>query len=208
MSKSSRDTFLIEMYSQLMNDINRHIIVVWQSIATLVAAIAALGLVEKGVIPLSIAVSLILLVATWLLLHVIDASYWYNRNLAMIANIERQFLKDTDKNEIHYYFTKHRPNNAMISHLKIQRLLALAVAALVLVFHFTVDILPAIQNSCIFELSILNLFPYIIALLSTLYCIKFQGKKNNNYLEFLANSPGREMDETGIEFGSGHGFSN
>jgi hypothetical protein len=32
-------------------------------------------------------------------------SYWYNRNLVIIANIERQFL---GRKEIHYYFGKHR----------------------------------------------------------------------------------------------------
>ena len=47
-----RDHFLIAMYSELMNDINRHIIVVWQSIATLIAAVAAFSLVGDGILSL------------------------------------------------------------------------------------------------------------------------------------------------------------
>ena len=112
-----RDQFLIEMYKQMMNDINRHILVVWQSIATLVAAFAVFALVEKKVITLDIATSIIVLLCAWLCVHLLDASYWYNRNLAIIANIERQFLMTSDLRDIHHYFGSHRPGNRMIKHL-------------------------------------------------------------------------------------------
>ena len=52
--------------------------------------------------------------------NLIDSSYWYNRNLVIIANIERQFLELKDLKEIHYYFGAHRPKNKMITHLKVQ----------------------------------------------------------------------------------------
>jgi hypothetical protein len=54
-------------------------------------------------------------------------SYWYNRNLVIIANIERQFL---GRKEIHYYFGKHRKKSAMITHLKIQYARGLGIATL------------------------------------------------------------------------------
>ena len=75
----------------MMNDINRHILVVWQSIATLVAAFAGFTLVEKQMITLDLATSILILLCAWLCLHLLDASYWYNRNLGIIANIECQF---------------------------------------------------------------------------------------------------------------------
>ncbi len=91
--EKARSDFLIAMYNQLMNDINRHIVVVWQSVTALLGAFAAWALVEKQVISLDFAVTLIVVLAIWVIAHVYDAAYWYNRNLVMIANIERQFQK-------------------------------------------------------------------------------------------------------------------
>lgn len=88
-SEKARSDFLIAMYNQLMGDINRHIVVVWQSVTTLVGAFAAWSLVEKNVISLDIAVTLIVGLSAWVLAHVYDAAYWYNRNLVIIANIEK-----------------------------------------------------------------------------------------------------------------------
>jgi hypothetical protein len=199
-----RDQFLVAMYNQLMNDINRHIIVIWQSIGTLIAAIAAFTLVRDNVIPLDIACSIVLITCVWLIAHVYDASYWYNRNLVMIANIERQFLRRTDLREIHYYFGKHRPEGAMISHLRIQRGLALAIATLVLIFHFLKVILPIWQSSVKFD--VLNTAPWIIAIGGIVIWIQSIISNRTKYSEFLRNSPGADIDTSGIEYHSGHGF--
>jgi hypothetical protein len=142
----ARSDFLIAMYNQLMADINRHIVVVWQSVTVLVGAFAAWSLIEKNIISLDVAATLIVIIAVWVLAHVYDASYWYNRNLVMIANIERQFLRQTDLKEIHYYWGKHRGANAMIRHLKLQGALALGVAGLVLVIQFSHTILPLLPK--------------------------------------------------------------
>ncbi len=103
-----RDEFLLHMYDQMFNDINTHILVVWQSVGVLVGAFAIFALTEKQIITLDIAAALIVLLAAWLIGHIYDASYWYNRNLVIIANIERQFLAAADLKEVHYYFGKHR----------------------------------------------------------------------------------------------------
>jgi hypothetical protein len=50
---------------------------------------------------------------------VYDASYWYDRNLGIIANIERQFLTKNNLNDIQYYFAEHRPTSKMLTHLRI-----------------------------------------------------------------------------------------
>jgi hypothetical protein len=131
-----RQEFLVEMYKQLMADINRHIMVVWQSVGVLLGAFAVFASVEKKVLSPDIATSLIVLLCGWLYAHLLDASYWYNRNLAMIANIERQFLNASDLRNIHYYFGSHRSNNKMIIHLWIQTALGIGLYVLVLLFHF------------------------------------------------------------------------
>src|ERR1700733_12699076 len=94
--QKARSDFLIAMYNQMMNDINRHIIVVWQAVGVLFGAFAVLALVEKQIITMDVAASLIIILCIWVIAHVYDSSYWYNRNLVIIANIERQFLRHED----------------------------------------------------------------------------------------------------------------
>ena len=109
-----RYQFLMKMYDQLMNDINRHLSVIWQSVSVLVSSLALFALAENDIIPIDIATVVIIMLVGWFLAHLYDAEYWYNRNLVIIANIDRHFLKDSDKKDIHFYFTKHREKNELI----------------------------------------------------------------------------------------------
>lgn len=201
-----REEFLIAMYNQLMNDINRHIVVVWQSIATLIAAVATFSLVKDNILSTDIASSIVIIACIWLMAHVYDASYWYNRNLVIIANIERQFLINSDLEDIHYYFGKHRPNNSMISHLSIQKWLGVSVAMLILVSHFINTILPVMNTSA--NLHLLNLTPWIIALCGCVIWADQSVKGREKYKEFISNSPGKSVETGDVKYGVGHGFSN
>ena len=73
----------------------------------------------------------------WLLAHVFEASYWYNRNLVIIANIERQTIRTEDLKEIHYYFGKHRHIGSMIYHLRVQFVFGLLMGVLLLSYHLS-----------------------------------------------------------------------
>jgi hypothetical protein len=192
------------MYDQLFNDINRHIMVVWQSVGVLVGAFAIFALVEKKVVSLDIAASIILLLSAWLLAHLYDASYWYNRNLVMIANIERQFLNKTDLKEIHYYFGEHRPGNAMIRHLEIQFVLGIGLGLIVLLYHFVDRVLPGLSMP-ISSFDPLRAFPYILCIAAVYYLVSLKKKCIRKYNNFLKNSPGKSVDTTGISYGEGHG---
>jgi hypothetical protein len=68
--EKARSEFLIAMYNQMMNDINRHIVVVWQSVSVLVGAFAAWSLIEKKIISLDIAATLIVIITIWVIAHV------------------------------------------------------------------------------------------------------------------------------------------
>lgn len=194
--------FLIEMYRQLMADINRHIVVTWQSMAALFGTIAAFALAEKGILPIHVAVTLTVLVAFWVLWHVYDASYWYNRNLVIIANIERQFLKATDLKDVHYYFGAHRSKSAMIMHLKLQYVLAVALIALATIFHFSAYALPMIVDHS--KASFLAAFPYVTLLIGFFVTDWMRRRAIDRYQEFLTNSPGIKVDTQGITYGVGH----
>lgn len=198
-----RKEFLVHVYNQMFNDINRHILVVWQSIGTLVGAFALLSLVEKNIISLDVAAALIVLIGTWLLAHLHDAAYWYNRNLVIIANIERQFLKKQDLKQIHYYFGKHRRDNKMLTHLKIQYYLGVSLVSLVAIYHFFMRVLPGIGSPWRnFEPE--RCLPYLAFVSGFILLVYLWSKRKANYEEFLRNSPGISVDTTEVEYGDGH----
>jgi len=202
---SRRDEFLIAMYNQLMNDINRHIVIIWQSIGTLVAAAAAFGFVEKQILSIDVAASIVLATVVWMLAHIYDASHWYNRNLVIIANIERQFLLKEDLKEVHYYFGKHRPKGAMISHLRIQKNLGLSIALIVLVSLAYVRLGAVLFGTE--EFSVEMCLPWLVAAIGIWIWVLVARDSRKKYEEFLRNSPGRDVNTEGIAYEVGHGHS-
>ncbi|GAA0556128.1 hypothetical protein GCM10009098_24980 [Rheinheimera aquimaris] len=199
-----REELLLRMYDQLFNDINRHIMVVWQSVGVLVGAFAIFALVEKNIISNDIASSIIMLLCSWLIAHLFDAAYWYNRNLVMIANIERQFLVKADLKEIHYYFGAHRPNNKMIEHLRLQLALGVGLGFIVLAYHFYERVVPGF-NSSLENFDPVRATPYVVVIFSCVYLYKLKGKLKAKYQEFIINSPGKVVDASEVSFGVGHG---
>lgn len=207
MAALKREQLLLKMYDQMFNDINRHILVVWQSIGTLAGAFAILALTWKQVISLDIATSLILIICSWLLAHIWDTSYWYNRNLVIIANIERQFLKTEDLRDIHYYWGAHRPKNRMISHLKIQVAFGLGIGAIVTLHHFLTRVAPGFSEPWS-NLDLRRCLPYLVILVSIGLLVAFVKNRQKSYSEFLGNSPGIDVATGDIVYGVGHGHGN
>lgn len=203
----NREELLLRMYDQLFNDINRHITVIWQSISVVIGAFAVFALVEKKVVSLDMASAIIILLASWLIAHLYDAAYWYNRNLTMIANIERQFLQKEDLRNIHYYFGKHRPVNSMLTHLKIQYALGVGLGGLVLLYHFINRVTPGF-NAPITDFDPVRALPYIIAIVSVICLVCLRTNRQDSYKEILENSPGIDIDTEGIKYGVGHGYKN
>jgi hypothetical protein len=199
-----RRTFLLEMYRQMFADINRHMTVVWQSVSVLVGAFALFALVEKAIVPLDVAVSLVVMLCAWLYAHMLDAAYWYNRNLVIIANIERQFLSSSDLKDIQYYFGAHRSKrNKMITHLQIQSALGVGIGILVLLLHFAERVWSGLASPwSAFEPS--RILPYLTAIGAALYCRWLAGDRRSAYGTFVQNSPGIAVSTDGIVFGPGH----
>ena len=201
---NDRKTFLLKMYDQMFADINRNIMVVWQSIGVVVGAVALFALVEKQVLTLDWACTLFMVLAGWSIAHSQEAGYWYNRNLAIIANIERQFLRQSDLKEIHYYFGAHRPGNKLLDQLRLQVMLAAVVGLIFLGYHFQVRVAAGLKAPFSnFEWP--RALPYIAAFITFAGLYRNRARLNRKYAEFLENSPGVQVDTTGIRYGVGHG---
>ena len=110
----------------------------------------------------------------------------------IIANIEREFLTQEDTKLVHFYFSAHRKNNNMISHLKIQFALAIGIASIVLYYHFSVRVFDGLQSP-ISSFKPERALPYIIGLIGIVFLYKQQKTKNKSYDEFVERSPGREI---------------
>lgn len=199
-----RDELLLKMYDQMFSDINRHILVVWQSVGVLVGAFSLFSLVERELVPLDIASALMVLLAGWLVAHLYDAAYWYNRNLVIIANIERQFLRREDLHEIQYYFGAHRPDR-MFTHLRIQYALAVGLSGIVLVYHFCLRVLPYLGPDWRLIQPAASV-PYLTLLVAGFYLERLRRQRAASYAEFVRNSPGIDVETIGVSYGVGHGF--
>lgn len=197
-----RPDFLIAMYGQLMGDINRHIVVVWQMVGVLGAAIAGLIIAENQGVPAAYAVILILVVIGWVVEHLHDSSFWYNRNLVMIANIERVFLTPADVDRIHPYFAAHRQKGSFLTHLQVHRHYALAIALLVVLYFLVKSVWPTLDPEAPLDFGkILALVAFAFVLLRDQILWRRYDKK---YAEYLAISPGITVPKT-VDYGSTHG---
>jgi hypothetical protein len=184
-----RDQFLMAMYGEMWENINRHILVVWQSVGVLAGAFAALIVAEQTAVPLDVSASIVALVGCWQMAHVLDASWWFNRNQLILANIERQFLQHSDVREVHSYFLKHR-NPSMLDYLRIQFVFGGLATGAVLVYHFIERVAPGL-SSPVQNLEPERALPYVFAAISAAFLCIFQRHQRSGYLKLRTGSPGK-----------------
>lgn len=181
-----RATLLLAMYKATWDNINRHILVVWQSIAAVFAALGASLLSGRDLIAPDLAAVFVVLVTGWSLAHSIDAKAWYNRNLLIIANIERQFLLPSDAQRIHPFFGGEPRRSKMIEHLFIQSVLACAIGALVLLGHFLDRVAPGLDFAR--PIDLLRCLPYITAVGVIGFVVRLNRHVNANYRKLTSHS--------------------
>jgi hypothetical protein len=195
-----RDGFLRQMYSEMWNNINRHLTVTWQAVGVLAGGFAVFfGLAERQAISIDVAAALMVLIAAWQLCHVYDANTWFNRNLGIISNIERQFLTKRDEKEIEFYFTEpHRKPGNLVGHLKVQRGFGFGVVALVLGIHFATRVLPGIHSPWS-NFEPLRGVPYLTAAISVWWVMTDRTQQIDRQKEFVTRSPGTAVSEDRTE---------
>ena len=193
------------MYNQLCMEIDRQLKVGWEIFGVLIGAFAILTLVEKQVVDLDTACSVIIGLVGWVIANTIESNYWYNRNLAIIANIERQFLKEDDLKNIHPYFGKHRKKSGFLTILKLQVFFVCIIGFILTVYHFAERIAPGFKIS--FKdanIEVYRIMPYLILLMVIIYLLNLFKRRQENYENFVIESPGIPINSSGISYDSGH----
>lgn len=187
---TNRATFLMTMYTAMWDNINRHILVGWQSVTALFAALAAVYLAEQGSINMELAATFVTLTAGWSVAHTIDARGWFNRNMHIITNIERLFLVESDEREVHYFFQRG-PRTGTIEHLLIQSLLGWSIWLLALSWHFSTRIWPGFSlpwSSFRIELAM----PYVAAVSVLLFVRSLRRRVERSETTLHERSPGKD----------------
>lgn len=183
-----RAEFLLEIYRQTSAHLGRHISGVWQCVGVVGAALVVFA--QNKDHPLNdYSCALVVLLCGWLAATTLDASNWFNRNLAIISNVERLFLRPDDLKNVHYFFAKHRPPGQLAQHFSIQLFLSAAVYVLVLCYHFSERVLPGLSLPWSnFQPS--RALPYVVAgtVLAALVWLARHYKRKD--AKFHAESPG------------------
>lgn len=191
MPEAERKEFLLSIYNQMWSNINRHILLTWQPVALIFTVIGLFALAGNNIVNYAIIISIVILFCGWYLAHIIDSSHWFNRNIVIISNIEKQFLMDSDEKEVHFYFKRiHKQKEKMIDHFKIQFSLGIGIIIISILLYLT-KISWKIHLSTPSISSIINGLPFIFLLIIT--CLLWKQYKNNfdKYNELISKSPGK-----------------
>jgi hypothetical protein len=194
-----RESFLLEMYRQTSSHLNRHILLSWQSIGVVGGALAVFVLGDKstdlasGKFDFAIAVAILL--SAWSVAHVFDANNWFDRNIHIITNIERQFMHRSDLEEIHFYFEAHRKDRskkALIGHLMIQLRMAIGVWLLLLIYHSYARFGES-GNPAPTAFHWTKMIPLAVTIVAALLCRSVYKDRKSDYEMLRFRSPGKRI---------------
>jgi hypothetical protein len=183
-----RSEFLLEVYRQTSAHLGRHVSGVWQCVGVVGGAVAVFAL-DKDKDFNDYACALVIVLSGWLISTTLDASAWFNRNIAIIGNVERLFFEHADSRLVHHFFLKHRDPGSFAGHFKIQLALAVVVALLVLVYHFENRVAAGMHlplSSVDFSRTLPWVAAVAVAMISGVHAYKAKKKDK----EFQEQSPG------------------
>lgn len=184
--KQARNDFLLNMYNQAFNNINRHIVIVWQTISILAASFVSILLSEKYDISIWISSILLIVYIVWMISHIIDAEHWFKRNLHIITNIEKNFLKKDDLELIHPYINNDVKHETMIESFRIQIFFACTIWIFILLYLF--------YKASITSSMGLFFSYFCISVILSLILNAYHENNANKIKTLVKNSPGKSLD--------------
>lgn len=144
---------------------------------------------EKDILPIDLACTFVVIIAAWQVAHCIDANYWFNRNLAIISNIEAHFLRPEDGRTVHPYIGQHRAAWPLVDHLAIQAMLGGVFALLVVVYHCCTRVLPGLQQPWS-HFEVLRAMPYVVLVAEIVVLWRWGKGQITKYNKFTLDAPG------------------
>lgn len=185
---AKREEFLLETYRQTSTHMGRHIAGLWQCVGVVGAALIVFAQDKDK--PLNdYSCALVVLLCGWLAATTLDASNWFNRNLAIITNVERLFLNLDDLKIVHPFFGKHRSPGKHAQHFEIQLWLTGAVWALVLCYHFVESVVPGLSMPFA-DFRLARALPYLFTLIVLVALVRLRRHYVSKDKEFQMASPG------------------
>lgn len=181
-----RDQFLLKMYDQMWGNITRHVNVVWQSIAAVGASLALFSFTTTGGLSLDYAATAIVVLAGWQVANVLDAGEWFNRNITIIGNIEREFLQPVDRRRIYPKLGRRPPLGDLERHFRIQLWLGRMLGVAVVAYHFSERVRPnfGVPGSS-FELP--RVLPVLTLVVTFLVLVRMQRRIEASRRKLLAD---------------------
>lgn len=157
-----RNEFLLRLYDDLWRSIDRVESGIWQFVA-LYAVIAGLMIsTVRESVPRSIAVVFSLIISFWGINVAINAGKWFNRNLAFVINIEKQFLFAEDLGRI-LPAAFHKRRTRVLNTLNMIHTAAFLFTAIVSLWIGWADI-PFIVASIMVLGLLVTIYHYLIAM--------------------------------------------
>ena len=198
--RSQRHEFILHYYEMATKDLERHLQMGWQTIATAAGAIVTLSAGQQGYLPIPVAVFTAFLVCFWGLDNVIDANYWANRAIAFLANVEAVYFYKDEQSVFNPYAGLHPPYKLMDS-LKVQFQAVVGIVIATIIF-FVIHIAQRTSNFSTFGVTVSKgsyikvgiwLTP-VLLFVALLYRTLSQWKgRVSDYLRFVKESPGPGM---------------
>jgi hypothetical protein len=186
-----RADFLLEMYIQTSAHLSRHVTGIWQCVGVVGGALAVFAL-EKDKPLNDYACALAVMLCGWLVATTLDASNWFNRNITIISNIERLFLRPDDSKLVHPFFLEHREPGQPAEHFVIQIVLGATVGLLILVYHFKIRVADGLSAPwSTFEFS--RALPYAAAISVGVACVCLFRLLKGKDAKLQTRSPGLKV---------------
>lgn len=198
--RKQRHEFILQYYDMAQKDLERHLKLGWETIATAAGAVTLLSVGQQGYLPVPIAVTIAITVCFWGIWNVIDAAYWATRAIAFLANVEALYFYKEDSQYFNPYAGSH-PRLQLMDSLKAQFVAVVTVvimASIFLLFHVgqradgISNINQALMKSSSFRVFLWFLPGYFLAG-GIFYAVHLWRSRITDYRDFVKDSPGPGM---------------
>jgi len=185
-----REDFLIEMYRSFWENVTRSERNMWQMISFYIAIITAIFIAMKGEHLDIFGGSLILILFSyWTIYITLTAHLWICRNMGLISNIEKEFLKKNDYGKI--FPTSFKRKLTLFRHPLAYFYICEGLILLTALIAAGNGVIQVGKVECMTWKCIIIILSWILGFLIAIIQLKHHLRKHK---EFIEEAPGKELD--------------